>query len=88
MLNVYFRDLQYLVAIGLQLWFYATPIIYPMSRVPGTKTYGGQTSVIAGHVVHTGGVTIPIRAIYSLSTRWSASWSASGPSSTTAAGRR
>ncbi len=34
MLNVYFRDLQYLVGIGLQLWFYATPIIYPISLVP------------------------------------------------------
>lgn len=32
-LNVYFRDLQYLVGIGLQLWFYATPIIYPISFV-------------------------------------------------------
>jgi ABC-type polysaccharide/polyol phosphate export permease len=51
-LNVYFRDMQYLVAIGLQLWFYATPIIYPLSRVPGTKTYGSHT--------------IPIRAIYTI----------------------
>ena len=51
-LNVYFRDMQYLVAIGLQLWFYATPIIYPLSRVPGTKTYGTHT--------------IPIRAIYTV----------------------
>jgi ABC-type polysaccharide/polyol phosphate export permease len=32
-LNVYFRDLQYLVSIGLQLWFYATPIIYPITLV-------------------------------------------------------
>jgi ABC-type polysaccharide/polyol phosphate export permease len=32
-LNVYFRDLTYLVGIGLQLWFYATPIIYPVTLV-------------------------------------------------------
>jgi len=31
--NVYFRDLEYLVGIGLQFWFYATPIVYPMSFV-------------------------------------------------------
>ena len=31
--NVYFRDLQYLVSIGLQMWFYLTPIIYPPSLV-------------------------------------------------------
>ena len=29
--NVYFRDVQYLLTIGLQLLFYATPVIYPMS---------------------------------------------------------
>jgi ABC-type polysaccharide/polyol phosphate export permease len=51
-LNVYFRDMQYLVAIGLQLWFYATPIIYPLSRVPGHKE-------LAGH-------DIPVRAIYTI----------------------
>lgn len=31
--NVYFRDLQYLVGIGLQIWFYATPVIYPAALV-------------------------------------------------------
>jgi lipopolysaccharide transport system permease protein len=30
---VYFRDLEHLVGIGLQLWFYGTPIIYPTSLV-------------------------------------------------------
>lgn len=30
---VYFRDLEHLVGILLQLWFYATPIIYPMKLV-------------------------------------------------------
>ncbi|HUR48097.1 MAG TPA: ABC transporter permease [Acidimicrobiales bacterium] len=32
-LNVYFRDVQYLLGIVMQLWFYATPIIYPVSLV-------------------------------------------------------
>lgn len=31
--NVYFRDLEYLVGIGLQFWFYATPIVYPVRVV-------------------------------------------------------
>lgn len=30
-LSVYFRDLEHLMGILLQLWFYATPIIYPPS---------------------------------------------------------
>jgi len=33
-LNVYFRDVQHLVGILLQVWFYATPIVYPISVVP------------------------------------------------------
>ncbi|MCW2542854.1 MAG: type transporter [Frankiales bacterium] len=31
--NVYFRDLQYLITIGLQIWFYSTPIIYPATLI-------------------------------------------------------
>ena len=41
--NVYFRDMQYFVAIFLQLWFYATPIIYPIELVEqqrGTEILG------------------------------------------------
>jgi lipopolysaccharide transport system permease protein len=33
-LNVFFRDIRHLVAVGLQLWLYATPIIYPVTLVP------------------------------------------------------
>jgi len=32
-LNVYFRDVEHLLGIFMQLWFYATPIIYPISLV-------------------------------------------------------
>ena len=32
--NVFFRDVQSLLALMLQIWFYASPIIYPVSRVP------------------------------------------------------
>jgi lipopolysaccharide transport system permease protein len=33
-LNVFYRDVKHLFALGLQLWFYATPIVYPASLVP------------------------------------------------------
>jgi len=33
--NVYFRDVQALIDIFLNILFYATPIIYPLSAVPG-----------------------------------------------------
>lgn len=33
-LNVFYRDVQPFLALALQLWFYASPIIYPVSVVP------------------------------------------------------
>jgi ABC-2 type transport system permease protein len=51
-LNVYFRDVQHLIGIVLQLWFYATPIVYPLSRVPARASLFG--------------VSIPVRRIYGL----------------------
>jgi ABC-type polysaccharide/polyol phosphate export permease len=51
-LNVYFRDVQHLIGIVLQLWFYATPIVYPLSLVP-------RTAEVLGHEV-------PIRFLYGL----------------------
>lgn len=33
-LNVFYRDIRHLFALGLQLWLYATPILYPVSVVP------------------------------------------------------
>jgi lipopolysaccharide transport system permease protein len=32
--NVFFRDVQSLLALAIQVWFYASPIIYPASMVP------------------------------------------------------
>jgi len=32
--NVFFRDVQSLITLVIQLWFYASPIIYPVEMVP------------------------------------------------------
>jgi lipopolysaccharide transport system permease protein len=32
--NVYYRDVKYALPLIVQLWMYATPIIYPMSSIP------------------------------------------------------
>jgi ABC-2 type transport system permease protein len=50
--NVYFRDVQHLVAIVLQVLFYTAPIVYPISYVPDTATVLG--------------VEIPVGDIYRL----------------------
>ena len=51
-LNVYFRDVQHLIGILLQLWFYSTPIVYPRKLVPAKA-----------HVL---GWEVPLRTLYDL----------------------
>ncbi len=34
-LNVQYRDVRYALAFGIQVWFYATPVVYPASLIPG-----------------------------------------------------
>jgi len=50
--NVYFRDVQHLIGIILQVLFYTAPIVYPISYVP-------DQAMVAG-------VTIPVGDIYRL----------------------
>ena len=33
-LTTKYRDLNFLIAFGIQLWMYATPIVYPLSQIP------------------------------------------------------
>jgi lipopolysaccharide transport system permease protein len=33
-LNVFYRDIRFVVPLGMQLWMYVTPVIYPLSQVP------------------------------------------------------
>ncbi len=44
-LNVYFRDLSHLVSVVLQLLFYLTPIIYPLSMVGQVKPLFGRFAI-------------------------------------------
>lgn len=51
-INVYFRDVQHFLAIFLNIWFYATPVLYPPDLPP--DRYQAL------------GVDIPVRAILQL----------------------
>ncbi|MGQ9661640.1 MAG: ABC transporter permease [Kiritimatiellia bacterium] len=33
-LNVFFRDTEHLLSVGLLAWFFLTPVIYPFSQIP------------------------------------------------------
>src|SRR4051794_12059413 len=50
--NVYFRDVEHLMGILFQIWFYVTPIVYSVTFVP-------RTAKVAGY-------TIPVRRLYGL----------------------
>jgi ABC-type polysaccharide/polyol phosphate export permease len=58
-LHVYFRDVRFLVQAGLILWFYATPVIYPVKlvgRLQTLITVNPLTGVISlFHLATTGG---------------------------------
>jgi ABC-type polysaccharide/polyol phosphate export permease len=41
-LTVHFRDVRDLLANLLTLWFFATPIIYPLSQAPRTRATGAE----------------------------------------------
>src|SRR5437764_9099059 len=47
--NVYFRDVEHLIGIVFQIWFYMTPIVYPLTLVPESA--------------HIAGVSVPVRKI-------------------------
>jgi ABC-type polysaccharide/polyol phosphate export permease len=66
-LNVYFRDVRHLVAAGLLMWFYATPIMYPPTAIGDRGQwldFNPATGVIAlFQAAAVGSVTNPGRAI-------------------------
>jgi lipopolysaccharide transport system permease protein len=33
-LNVFYRDIIHIYSLGMQIWFYASPVIYPVTSVP------------------------------------------------------
>lgn len=35
--NVYFRDMSHFISLFMQLWFYATPVIYPITLIEGIQ---------------------------------------------------
>src|SRR5262245_47877786 len=51
--NVFFRDIAQAVGVGLQFWFWLTPIVYPLSAVPdvvrGVMTWNPLYALVASY---------------------------------------
>jgi lipopolysaccharide transport system permease protein len=45
-----YRDLQYLVQFGVQLLMYATPVVYPLSKIPGKYKWFIMSNPMSGIV--------------------------------------
>ena len=45
--NVYFRDIEHFTAIFLNLWFWLTPILYPISLLEDQEVLGVELSTLA-----------------------------------------
>lgn len=48
--NLFYRDIQYLVNLLLMLWMYLSPIVYPLSMVPGKYIFIYKLNPIVGIV--------------------------------------
>jgi ABC-type polysaccharide/polyol phosphate export permease len=51
-LNVHFRDLSHIIGVAIQLLFYMSPIIYPMTLIAGKSKLGiSATTIIAANPI-------------------------------------
>lgn len=48
---VYIRDIQYIMSIILQIWFYATPILYKTSMLGGAEEFVIKVNPIANYLI-------------------------------------
>lgn len=47
-LHVYFRDIRYLVVAALAVWFYVTPVVYPLNKAGGLLATGIKINPMTG----------------------------------------
>lgn len=67
-LNIRYRDVAYLMGILLQVWFYATPIVYKTTQVPDSANRFLQFNPLAAYV------NAIRRALYHLDTPTLTNW--------------
>jgi lipopolysaccharide transport system permease protein len=52
-MNVFIRDVRSVLVLGIQIWFYASPILYPLDRVPAEVrpfyTFNPMVGILEGY---------------------------------------
>jgi len=62
-LNVQYRDVKYVVPFLLQLWLFATPIIYPKSIIPARYAWLVMLNPLSGLIEAFRAIWVPLRPI-------------------------
>lgn len=72
-LNVYFRDVRHLAQAALLGWFYLTPVIFPLSAVPGLRRWI-EINPMTGVVEAFRGATVGADPTWLPSVLWTIAW--------------
>jgi ABC-2 type transport system permease protein/lipopolysaccharide transport system permease protein len=71
-LTVYFRDMQHLIGVFMSMWFYLTPIIYPIEAKHQATTAGlSSATVSADDIVDRGPIPLKYRIYFKLNPMYS-----------------
>ncbi len=54
--NVYFRDIEYLTTIAIQVWFFMTPVIYQLDQILGA-THGSHLFTVFRWILYVNPMT-------------------------------
>jgi lipopolysaccharide transport system permease protein len=73
-LHVYFRDIRYLVQAGLLLFFYLTPVFYPLSRAPAALATIVKVNPISGVIELYRAATVGADAHYGVAVAITGAW--------------
>ena len=55
---VFFRDLKHIINIGLQIWFYATPVLYSVNLIPEQYRWGLYVNPVGAAFAELHGILI------------------------------
>lgn len=72
-LQVYFRDIRYLLDAAQRAWFYLTPVFYPLSKVPAIRPYL-EANPATGMVELLRAATVGAETDWLTSLWWSLGW--------------
>jgi lipopolysaccharide transport system permease protein len=73
-LHVYFRDIRYLVQAGLLLFFYLTPVFYPLSRAPAALATLVKINPMTGVIELYRAATVGADARYGVAVAITGAW--------------